>query len=247
MRKLKIALIFLVTVALLTVGAVLPRLVAMVTDRNHLNQSGTQEMQSINLDLSGERRALSTVGKIDLLSRGQTINITEKEASMTVAEVNAAVEAAMAEYVDAGIFEWFDITAWNTQPKLCVDPDAPDNYGIFWMVTILNENEPYQCLMMDIDDETGKVFSIRYDIYVAYSLEGIEERNFGIRDTFVHVYLSQLGLWDDRGNVEPYVEYGELDGEVFYGVFMLRDEEYGDIPIEFNVAGPGSFWVYFRE
>ena len=148
---------------------------------------------------------------------------------------------------DAGIFDWFEYTAWNAQPKLCIDPDTPDNYGIFWTVTILNENEPYQSLVIDIDDHTGTIISIRYDIYGAYSLDGIEERNSSIRDAFVHVYLSQLGLLDDQNNVEPYVEYGELDGEVFYGVFLLRDEEYGDIPIEFNVAGPGSFWVFFRE
>ena len=245
MRKLKTILIFLVTLALLAVGAAFPKLVAMVTDRNHLNQPGTQEMQSINLDLSGERQALSTVGKIDLLSRGQTINITENEASMTVAEVNAAVEAAMAEYVDAGIFEWFDITAWNTQPKLCVDPNAPDNYGIFWTVTILNEIEPYQSLGMDIDDETGKIYSIRYDTYGEYVLEGVWERNAAVMDGVVHVYLHQLGIMER--NAEPYLEYSELDGEVLCGSFYFTDENYGRCGIEFYVTGTGSFWIYFPE
>lgn len=249
MRKFRTALILLITMAFLTLGAFLPMLIAAATDCN-LNQSGSRELPSIALDVSdsnGEPRSLSAAGKIALLRDGKMINITEKEASMTDAEVNAAVEAAMEEYTVAGIFDWFEHTAWNTQPKLCIDPDAPDNYGIFWTVAILNENQPYQSLVMDIDDHTGKVFSIRYDIFGEYSLDGIEERNSGIRDTFVHVYLGQLGILDSRENEEPYVEYGELDGEVFYGVFLLQDEEYGDIPIEFYVAGPGSFWVYFPE
>lgn len=249
MRKFRTALILLITMACLTLGAFLPMLIAAATDCN-LNQSGSRELPSVAFDVSdssGESRSLSAAGKIALLRDGKMINITEKEASMNAAQVNAAVEKAMSEYIDAGIFDWFEYTTWNAQPKLCIDPDTPDNYGIFWTVTMVNENPSYQSLMMDIDDETGKVFSIRYDIYGEYSLEGIEERNSSIRDAFVHVYLSQLGILDLQENVEPYVEYGELDGEVFYGVFLLRDAEYGDIPIEFNVAGPGSFWIFFRE
>lgn len=245
MRKLNTILIFLVTVALLAVGAALPGLVAMVTDGNHLNQPGTRQMQSIDLDLSGERQALSTAGKIDLLRRGQMIAITEKEAAMTSADVNAAVETAMAEYIDAGIFDWFEFTSWDARPSLCIDPDSPDNYGIFWTVTIVNENEPYQSLGMDIDDETGKVYSIRYDIYGEYSLEGVWERNAAVMDVFTHVYLTGLGFLDETQHVEPNMEYGELDGEVLYGGLHFRNEEYGQMTIEFYVTGTGSFWVYF--
>lgn len=249
MRKFRITLILLSTAALLTLGAFLPMLLAAVTDRN-LNLSGTHEIPAIILNVSDanrEPRSLPAAGKIALLRDGKTINITEKEAAMSEAQVNAAVEKALSEYIDAGIFDWFEYTAWHTQPKLYIDPDVPDNYGIFWTVTILNEKEPYQNLTMDVDDETGNIFSIRYDIYESYSLDRIKERNSAILDTFVHVYLSQLGIADPLENTEAYVEYGELDGEVFYGVFLLQDEELGNIPIEFSVAGPGSFWVYFRE
>lgn len=245
MRRLKNAMVFLVTLGLLAVGAGLPRLVAVATDRNHLDQPGTREMQSIDLDLSGERRELSVGGKIDLLRHCQIIDITEKEATMTVAEVNAAAEAAMAEYVDAGIFQWFDITSWTSQPKLCIDPDAPDNYGIFWMVTVINELKPYQSLGIDIDDETGTVYSIRYDLYGEYSLDGVWERNYSTMDAVSHVYLNQLGLLEQ--NMEPNIEYGELDGEVLCGRFFFKDDDFGKIGIEFYVTGTGSFWVYFTE
>ena len=246
MRKLKTALIFLVTLALLAVGAAMPKLLAMVNDRNHLNQPGTQQMQSIALDLSGENRVLSTVGKIDLLRSGKIIAVTENEASMTEAAVNATAGAAMEAYINAGIFQWFDVTAWNASPMLCIDPDAPDHYGIFWSVTILNENEPYQSLMMDIDDETGKIFSIRYDCYGTYSLDGVWERNTAVMDAFTHVYLNQLGLLDQE-NTEPNMEYGELDGEVLCGRFFLTDDDHGEIAIEFYVTGTGSFWNFFPE
>lgn len=246
MRKIRTWLICLTAVALIAAGANLPRFVAGVMDREIINQSGSRDMASIALDLSGERRSLSTAGKLALLRQGTFISVTENEATMTEAEVNAAVEEAMDEYIAAGIFDWFDYTAWTTQPKLCIDRNAPDNYGLFWTVTVINELEPYQTLMLDIDDETGKIYSIHYDCYGTYSLESVWERNAAVMDAFTHVYLNQLGLLDQE-NMEPYMEYGELDGEVLYGRFLLTDADHGEIAMEFYVTGTGSFWNFFPE
>lgn len=245
MKKLKNCLILLLTILLIGCGAVLPGIMAAVMDRNTANQSGTREIASISLEMDDEKQSLTTVGKIDLLRRAQFINITEKEASMEVADVNDALETAMEEYIDAGVFEWFDYDSWITQPKLCIDPNDPDNYGIFWTVTVINEKEPYQTLAVDIDDETGIIYSIRYDTYGEYSLDGVWERNAAVMDGVVHVYLSQLGMMER--NAEPYLEYGELDGEVLWGGFYFTDEDFGHCGIEFYVTGTGSFWVYFPE
>lgn len=249
MRTLKTMLIFLVTVGLIAAGANLPKLVAAVMDQDTMNQAGYRAMQSVALDLSGERRPLSTAGKLVLLRQGRTIAITEREASMTEAEVNAALEAQMDQYIAAGIFGWFDFTSWITQPYLCIAPDEPDHYNIFWTVTIVNENKPYQSLNVDIDDETGKIYAIRFDQYGSYSLDGVWERNFSTMEAFVSIYLSQLGLPETEQNaaVEPNMEYGELDGEVLYGGFTFMDSEYGQIGIEFYVTGAGSFYVYIPE
>lgn len=243
MRTFRTAVILLTTLVLLAMGAFLPMLIAAATDCDR-SQSGSRALTAIDLNVSdanGASRSLSAAGKIALLRDGKMINITEKEASMTEAEVNAAVEAAMEEYTDAGIFDWFEYTAWNVQPWLCIDPNAPDNYGIFWTVTIINENAPYQSLGMDIDDHTGKIYSIRYDIYGDYSLVGVWERNTATMDAVARVYLNQLELL----NAEPYVEFAELDGEVLCGRFCASDAEYGETYIEFYVTGTGSFWVYF--
>lgn len=247
MRTLRTMLILLMTLGLLTLGAGLPKLVGMMTDRETINRPGYQAMRSVALDLSGERRYLSTAGKIVLLSRCETFNVTEKETSMTEAEVNAALISQMEEYAAAGVFAWFDHTSWVLQPKLCIDPDAPDNYGIFWTVTIVNNQKPYESLNVDIDDETGRIYSIRYDLYGEYSLDGGLERNFATMDAFVHVYLNQLGLYDAEQDLEPNIEYGELDGDVLYGSFSFTDGEYGEIAIEFYVTRTGSLSVYFPE
>lgn len=247
MRKLKNSLILLLTTALIFLGAVLPKITASLVDRETVSRSGSREMAAIALDVNGEVRSLSAVEKIDLLRKGQMIAITEKEAAMTEADVNAAVETAMREYEDAGIFAWFDYEAWNVQPMLCIDPDAPENYAIFWDVTIINKMEPYQTLAVALDDETGKIYSIRYDIYGEYSLDGVWERNMATMDSFVHVYLTQLGFLDEQQNVEPRIEYGELDGEVLYGGLFFQNEGSGQTAIEFYVTGTGSFWNFFPE
>ena len=248
MRRLKNILILLLTILFIGCGAILPGVVAAVMDRDRANQSGTKEMPTFAWNVSdanGEPRSLSPLALIGLLRKGQTIAITEKDAAMTEAEVNAAVETAMGQYEDAGIFQWFDYDAWNVQPVLCIDPDAPDNYGIFWTVTIINKKAPYQTLGVDIDDETGKIYSIRYDIYGEYSLDGVWERNYAVMDAFVHTYLTQLGLLDGQQSVEPNIVYAELDGEVLCGGLYVENEEYGLQRIEFYVTGTGSFWVYF--
>lgn len=245
MRKIKTLLVFLITLGLLGAGAYLPQLVAAVKDRKNLNQPGSQNMASVALDLSGERKGLSTAGKIDLLRRGKTIAVTEREASMMEADVNAAVEILMDDYIAAGIFNWFEYTSWVAQPYLCVDLEAPDNFCVFWSVTIINENKPYQTLEVDIDDETGKIFSIRYDRFGEFPLNGVWERNMATADAFVHVYLNQLELLEE--NVEPHMEYHELDGHVLCGGFSFEDEEYGGLRIEFYTSGNGAFWLYFPE
>ena len=155
MRKVKNGLILLLTAALIALGAALPKITAAMMDRETDSQSGNREMTPIALDMNGEVRSLSTVEKIDLLRKGQMIAITEKEASLTEADVNAALEMAMREYEDAGIFAWFDYESWNVQPMLCIDPNAPENYAIFCDVTIINKMEPYQTLAVSLDDERG--------------------------------------------------------------------------------------------
>lgn len=247
MKKVKTWLILLITILLILGIASLPVLTAAALDRNHLNKPGSREMASIALDLSGERQALSPAGKIDLLSRGKTIGITEREASRTAAEINGALEEQMDAYVAAGIFEWFGYTSWIAQPYLCVDLEEPDNYSIFWSVTIVNENKPYQSLGVDLDDETGKIYSIRYDVYGEYDLDGVWERNAATLDAFAHIYLDQLDFMEDPQNMGPNMEYGELDGEVLCGAFSMKDQEYGEIGIEFYTTGSGGFWIYFPE
>lgn len=249
MRKLKVLLLILLTILLLIVGANLPKVVAAVQDST-ANTVGYSDMQSVSLDLSGTRSSLSTAEKLLLLRSNNILSITEDEASMTLDEVYAAMEAAMEPYEDAGIFQWFKATSADYIPVICLDPENPERYNIFWSVSMVNKNEPYQILMLDIDDETGIPFSIRYETYGSYSLNNVLERNYTVMKAFTDIYFRQLGWTESADYAESTdtgYEYGVLDGEVSLSRYSFGDVRYGEVIIDFYVTGTGSFYNYFPD
>lgn len=249
MRKLKAPLLILLTILLLIAGANLPKAAAVVQDST-ANTVGYSDMQSVSLDLSGNRGSLSVEEKLLLLRDNNILSITEDEASMTLEEVQAAVDAAMRPYEDAGIFQWFKASSANYVPVLCLDPEDPERYNIFWSVSFVNKNEPYQILMLDIDDETGIPFSIRYEIYGSYDLKNVLERNYTVMRAFTDIYFRQLGWTEVADYAESTgtgYEYGVLDGEVSLSRYSFGDARYGEINIEFYVTGTGSFYNYFSD
>lgn len=243
MKKMKTPLILLFAFCLIAAGASLPGIVSAVQDSAAASVS-YDSMQPVTLDLSGERQSLSTIGKQVLLSKANPIPVTEDETGMTEADAYAAVQAHMDRFAAAGIFEWFDITLQHAQPNLCIDPDQTENYVIFWTVTFINKNEPYHTLTVDIDDETGQVLALNYDIYGSYEIDGVWERSYTTLNTFAEVYLGQLELPQSIYENNT-AEYLELDGEVLCGRYTFADAEYGQHTIELYVTGSGSFWTYF--
>lgn len=250
MRELKNLLILLITLGLLVLGANLPGLVAALQDSATAGSAGYSDIQPVSLDLSGERRYLSPVEKLRLLGQYNNIPITAGQAAMTEDDVYATVIAQMDRYAAAGIFEWFEMTSQMAQPFLCVDPQDPSRYNIFWTVTLVNEKEPFQSLIVDMDDETGTICAIRYDLYGTYDVNGVWERSYQVLDAVATVYLNGLGVLADRSETEvapAFYEYLELDGEVLCGRLAFADDAGEEIRMEFYVNGTGGFYTYFPE
>lgn len=249
MKTWKKLLLLLVTLLLLAAGAFLPKLSAMLADRDFLNLPGSRDMKSVVLELFRERSNLITViGKIELLRSCGTIPITEREASMTEEEAYAALERQMQAYIDAGIVEWFDATLVDFQPNLCMDPEEPEQYGIFWYIDMVNERAPHQSLNVVLDDDTGKIYSICYNRPRESPSGGISERNFAVMEAFTQIYVGQLELFpsDSGAEVEPALEYYGVQDDVLCGGFSVHGE-YGWTRLEFYVSEAGDFYVRFPE
>lgn len=228
---MKKALIFL-TILLLLLGGGMPWIVSAVQDNALLHHSGYRDIDAIQLDFS-ER---SMADKLSLLSRSQPVDITHTQATMIQEEVFAAVEREMAQYEDAGIFQWFEITRRTAQPKLGIDVNDVNHYLVYWTVTYINKKDPSRSLVVDLDDESGKILSIRYEVYDTYSMDGVWERNRSIMDAFTEIYFSQLDV------TPPDYEYFERDGGVSSALYHFEE-----LAIEFFAEGAGGFYLYFPE
>ena len=247
MRNLKTSLLILLTILLLAAFAALPVIAASLQDDRVVNQSGYQQMQTLKLDYGNEKETRPIMGKLALFSIMQTIDIDSSQASMTQEEAFLAAETQIKAYEDAGIFQWFDVALRSATPKLGIDPNDATDYVVFWTVTYISEKEQNQTLLLDIDDETGKILGIRHEVYESYSMDGVWERNQKIMNEFTNIYFSQLGMTaaKEYAESEAGFEYYERDGGVSNALYSFGDVTYGEISIDFYVEGAGGFYLYF--
>ena len=247
MRNFKISLLILLTILLLAGFAALPVIAASLQDNRVVNQAGYQQIQTIKLDYGNEKETLPIMGKLALFSIMQTIDIDSSQASMTQEEAFLAAETQIKAYEEAGIFQWFDVAHRSATPKLGIDPNDATNYVVFWTVTYISEKKQNQTLILDIDDETGKILCIRHEVYQSYSMDGVWERNQKIMNEFTSIYFSQLGMTAEKESAEEVrsFEYYERDGGVSNALYSFGDVTYGEISIDFYVEGAGGFYLYF--
>lgn len=247
MKRTKVPLLILITVILLAIGAMLPAIAAALQDGITGAHSGYSHLQAVKPVPSENRHSLSMLEKLALLSRGETVDIDESQATMTTDEVYAAAETHMEAYINAGIFQWFDWTYRSAQPKLGIDLNNTSQYTVYWTVTFLNKKDPSRSLLLDIDDETGKILSIKNAVYRTYCLTGVWERNREVAETFSDLYFTQLGIRDKAASIKASgdkYQYAELDGEVSCAKYLFEDPVCGEIIVELYIEGPGGFYIH---
>lgn len=247
MKKLIAPFLILLTVLALVVCALLPYFAAVAQDSITVNHSGFSDMQTVKLDLREEREARPMMGKLALLGNMETVAIDPSQMQMTEDEVFAAVDAAMADYEAAGIFQWFDIVHRSAVANFGVDLNDASNFLMYWTVSYSSPADGTQWLLVDVDDETGKILNIHYAVYESYSMDGVWERNETIMAAFTDIYFAQLGLTPTKEYAESIASgtYYERDGGVTEAYYSFGDAVYGEINIVFIVEGAGGFYIYF--
>lgn len=249
MNKLKIWSTLLLTLGLLLLGAVLPKIAAALQDAAGRNRPSYSDMQALALDFSQERKMLSLYEKLAVLGKGESISISDDAMVMTEDDAFAAAQECMTLYEQAGLFQWFDVSFSSAQPHLAISLENTNNTVLYWTVTYIYKKDPSQTLTLDVDDETGKALRITYHKYGSYSMDGVWERNREVLDRFADIYFTQLGLEEQaaqaRDTGDGY-EYYERDGEVSNAQYIFTDDTYGEINIALYVEGSGSFFVVFQ-
>lgn len=248
MKKLKIPILILVTLALLLFFALLPKLFSFALDMRLSQMPKFSEMLSIQLNTGTQPQAFSALDKLAFLSVAEVTDTSQDQMTMNEDEVTDAVSAFMSQCEAAGIFQPFEPSTVSMQPKLHYDLKDPSKHMFVWFVTILYKKEPNQVLRLDVDDETGQILCITYGNYQEYSMEGVWERNKTVLDAFTDIYFTQLGIMDTAEEVESTVtnaesiyDYNEVDGGVTEAVYVFRNSLDDEFIIQFTVDGAGGF------
>lgn len=252
MSKLKTGLVLLLTVLLIAALAVLPQAVAGVLDFLGNEKNGTASMQSVELAFDADRvdEPGYMMRKLALEQNMNTIPIAPEQASMTEEEALIAAQDAMAPYLEAHVFEWFEYTFSSAEPYLAVDPGDKNNNSVFWSVAFLHEEKPYHSLFLHIDDETGCI------LFLTYETNGPDQFNYyypenqrlmmeGLVDSFLSplkLTVSQLSEYENL--VGCTVAEQKMTDDVTCMVYTYEDAQYGTIRVTFLIS-PEGLHIYF--
>lgn len=246
MRNYKSVLLVLLTI--LTVAGLggLPELAALWQDSRGAAPSGYAQIQGILLE--PEDTATPIMGKLAALSRMETISVDSTEmSSRTVEEMLSVARTQMADYEQAGIFRWFSVDQCWAQLNLGIDTADVTNYLLYWTVCFIGGEGDYSSLMLDIDDETGKILNICYDVY---GREGTGDNNEALMTALTDVYFSQLDLTEAAAYAQSSgagYSYYDWDDGVSNAQYSFGDVLYGQINMVFCVESNGSFYIAFTD
>lgn len=244
MNKRKTSAFLLLSLLLIAAFALLPRIVAQISDIQAVGKLNSAPMQSIELAFASEKENM--MRKLALEMRMTTIPIEPKQASMTEAEVIDAAKANMDAYAQVGLFEWFDYTYCLVEPYLAIDSEQKNNISIIWGVTFSDQNDPYKYLFLHIDDETGKI------LYISY--ETADKKQYPLTDRtkqeqmltgFVDVFFRPLALTTENAQEASEIEWNLADDTVSTA-FTLEDTKYGTICVQMYIM-PVGFQVSFPQ
>lgn len=247
MKKLKIPVLILLTLGLLILFALLPKLISSALDIRLSQTPSFSDMFSIQLNLS-QKQEMSSIDKLAFLSTAEFANASQDQMTMSENDVSDHVYAFLLQCEAAGIFQVFEPSTVSMQPKLVYDLSDPSKHILVWTVTMIYEKDPSQSLLLDVDDETGQILSVKYSIYQQYVMDGVWERNKAVIDAITDLYFSQLGLLDKATEIEnsatdagTMYEYKEVDGGVTEVIFVFASPSFGEVLVQFNVDGAGGF------
>lgn len=238
MRKLKIPVLILITIALLAVGATLPAIAAAVQDQTIVNHSSFGDMESLKLDFS-DPEVTPLLQKLALLRDGSFYSVSPDKTKIRQSEVEQLVKEGLALYYQDELIPYnWQKYEFSALPHLVYSNADQDTYAIFWVIDICwPETEDY--LSLYLDDETGLILYLHYgaantlDVYTAQ----------GYLNALSDAYFASTGLSDILADPEEFgAEWIEFDDAGVYAkndkyyVHTIHHPDYGVLEIQ--------FWLY---
>ena len=238
MRKQKIPLLVLLTIALLIAGANLPALAAAIQDKAIVNHADFGEMESLKLDFSDSEVA-PLLQKLALLRDGSFYTVSPSKTRIQHSEIEELVKGGLALYYQDELipYNWQGYE-FSAVPHLVYNDADKDTYAVFWVVSI-HWLETRDNLSLYVDDETGLILYLHYntanspDVYTAQ----------GYLDVLSNAYFTSAGIWEIWNEPSAYgVEWVEFDDSGLYEkndlyyCYTIYHPDYGELEIQ--------FWLY---
>lgn len=235
MRKLICVAVLLVTGALLTVGAYLPRLAARAQDRTVMDRIRYDPISDVQLQI---REGLNGMEKLALMTKlSSNIELFRESASMSEEQVNAAAAKALEPYVAAELMEPWE--TWDVDWRILLVGDSADLQfnGIVWSGAIAMDSQGGSLADVIIDDETGRLLYVNYG-----SQRTIEDPDQALLlDRFAEIFFHGLEITDYQHFVTNDMEHAYI-GDNATGVrWRFGDVVYGEINVDLYVYRYGFY------
>ncbi len=163
MRKMKYILVGCLAAVLIISISALPFGISAIMDSTNQNKSHLSDMDTIQLNLSGDPSELSAIQKLLLVGYGKTTELPEDQATLAPMQVQQYIVDNLQRYTDTGLMSGSvtDLVMVSCKPVLYYDEDMTEQYNIFWTVT-MSASAPSQSLELLVDDSTGAIYQIDY-------------------------------------------------------------------------------------
>lgn len=163
MRKLKYVLVGCLAAVLIISISALPFGISAIMDNTNQNKSHLRDMDTIQLNLSGDPSELSAIQKLLLVGYGKTTELPENQATLAPMQVQQYIVDNLQRYTDTGLISGSvtDLVMVSCKPVLYYDEDMTEQYNTFWTVT-MSASAPSQSLELLVDDSTGAIYQIDY-------------------------------------------------------------------------------------
>lgn len=163
MRKMKYILVGCLAVVLIISISALPFGISAIMDSTNQNESHFSNMDTIQLNLSGDPSELSEIQKLHLVGCGKTTELPENQATLTPKQVQQYIVDNLQRYEETGLISGSvaDLVMVSCKPVLHYNEATTEQYNIFWIVN-MSASAPSQSLELLVDDSTGAIYKINY-------------------------------------------------------------------------------------
>lgn len=232
MSRLKYTVVLLLAAIIVLVGALLPTAVGKYLDFRGRDVVQTAPVSCPELKFGEDvsvRERLCAFAKSEYF-----YEIHSRDANLTYVELKQIVEQQVQDMKIAGLVEdELDTVDFGATLQLCYTPLRPDESYLMWFVEISGKSS---FLMLFIDDQTGRVFRMDYDLYVAEEWDNQKQDKH--LQALQQVYLMGLGsqFREEFVRFEGLTEETQYNDYYFETQVRWEDPEFGTMTIAFMIS-----------